>query len=148
MKRLLFTVVLPLSIISFALITKWWYALPADAPGTIYYGFPFPFVANGWHTSMSLQIFVAEFVLDFLLYFLICFFMVYCIQNYLLEIKPSKIRTIVLWSLATIIIVGALFIASSPDHLIYLRRTDTMEIKESGIKFLWQQVPQLSNEAR
>jgi cytosine/uracil/thiamine/allantoin permease len=55
---------------------------------------------------MSLQIFVAEFALDFLLYFLICFFVVYCIQNYLLEIKPFKIRTIVLWSLATIIIVG------------------------------------------
>jgi ABC-type uncharacterized transport system permease subunit len=91
---------------------------------------------------------VAEFVLDFLLYFFIWFILVYCIQKYLLEIKPSKIRAIVLWSLATIIIVGALFIASSPDHLIYLRRTNAIEIKQSGLKFLWQQVPRLSNEAR
>jgi hypothetical protein len=29
-----------------------------------------------------------------------------------------------------------------------LRRTDAIEIKESGLKFLWQQVPRLSNEAR
>jgi hypothetical protein len=148
MKRLLFSVVLPLSIISFALITKWWYALPTDAPGTIYYGFPFPFVANGWHTSMSLQIFLAEMVLDFLLYFFIWLILVYCIHNYLLEIEPSKIRTIVFWSLATIIIVAIAFIASSPDHLIYLRRPDAMEIKESGLKFLWQQPPQLSTKAK
>lgn len=55
MKQLTLKLIIPLTVISFAIFTKWWYALPADAPDTMFHGFPFPFVCEGWHSSMTLQ---------------------------------------------------------------------------------------------
>lgn len=34
MKSLIFKIVIPLTIVSFATFTKWWYASPVDAPDT------------------------------------------------------------------------------------------------------------------
>lgn len=138
MKQLTFKLILPLTVISFATITKWWYALPVDAPDTLYSGFPFPFVGDGWHTSMSLQIFVLELFADFLIYFLIWFVLVFCINQYLTKIKTYKIATIGLWTISGIIILGASFIASFPEHIFRFKRTYDMEIMESGYKFVWQ----------
>ena len=89
MKQLTLKLIIPLSVISFATLTKWWYALPVDAPGTYLTGFPFPFVCNGWHTSMSLQIFAIEFFVDFLTYFLI-WFLVFFLHQPLLEENQSN----------------------------------------------------------
>ncbi len=63
-------ILIPVTIISFAVFTKWWFTVPVDAPDTMYWGFPFAFVGEGWHTSMSLQIFVMELIADLIFYFL------------------------------------------------------------------------------
>lgn len=138
MKQLTWKLILPLSVISFATITKWWYTLPVDAPDTLYSGFPFPFVGDGWHTSMSLQIFVIELIADILIYFLIWFAVVFYINKYLTKIKTYKIVTIGLWAITGILILGASYIASSPEHIFYFKRPYNMEIMETGYKFFWQ----------
>lgn len=138
MKQLTFTLILPLTVISFGTITKWWYALPVDAPDTLYSGFPFPFVGDGWHTSMSLQIFVLELVADFFIYFLFWFVLVFSINKYWIKIKPFKIAIIGLWTISGIIILGATFMASFPENVFHFKRTYDMEIMESGYKFVWQ----------
>ena len=138
MKQLTFKLILPLTVISFAIITKWWYALPIDAPDTLYSGFPFPFIGDGWHTSMSLQIFVLELFSDFFIYFLIWFGLVFCINKYLTKIKIHKIATVGLWTISGIIILGASYIASFPENIFHFKRTYGMEIMESGYKFVWQ----------
>jgi hypothetical protein len=79
--------VLPLTVISFGTITKWWYALPVDAPDTMFTGFPFAYACPGWHTSMSLQIFVTEFIIDFLTYFLLWFVLIFCIDHFVTKVK-------------------------------------------------------------
>ena len=140
MKKLIFKLLFPLTIISFATITKWWYALPADGPDTLYSGFPFPFVADGWHTSMSLQIFVLELFADFFTYFLIWFGLVFCINKYLAKIKIYKIMTIGLWTISGIIILSASYVASFSENIFYFKRTYDMEIMESGYKFNWQNI--------
>ena len=63
------TLILPLSIISLTIFTKWWYILPVDAPDSMMYGFPIPYSCNGWHTSLSYQIFIFEFIVDLLIHF-------------------------------------------------------------------------------
>lgn len=138
MKQLTWKLILPLTIISFGTITKWWYTLPVDAPDTLYSGFPFPFVGDGWHTSMSLQIFVIELIADILIYFLIWFAIVFCINKYLTKIKTYKIVTIGLWTISGIIIIGASYIASFPENIFHFKRPYDMEIMETGYKFLWQ----------
>ena len=129
---------MPLTIISFGTFTKWWYTLPVDAPDTLYSGFPFPFVGDGWHTSMSLQFFVIELIADIFIYFLICFSIVFGINKYLIKIKTHKIVTIGLWTISGIIIFSAAFIASFPEHVFYFNRPYDMEIMETGYKFFWQ----------
>jgi hypothetical protein len=138
MKQLTFKLILPLSVISFATLTKWCYALPVDAPGTFFTGFPFPFVCKGWHTSMSLQIFAIEFFVDFLTYFLIWFLVIFCISRFWRKITPTKRVTILLWSIAGLIISGASLIAVNPDNLVYMKRPFNMEVKSSGFQFVWE----------
>jgi hypothetical protein len=138
MKQLTFNLVLPLTVISFATITKWWYALPVDAPDTLFAGFPFPFVCDGWHTSMALQIFVTEFIADFLIYFLFWFIVILCIDRLWTRIKMNKIVTIALWTLAGFVLGGATLIASNPDNLFYVKRPFDMDVMETGYKFMWQ----------
>jgi hypothetical protein len=138
MKQLTFKLILPLTVISFATITKWWYALPVDAPDTLYSGFPFPFVGDGWHTSMSLQIFVLELFANFFIYFLFWFLVVFCVNKYLTRIRTYKIVTIALWTISGLIILGASYIASFPEHIFHFKRPYDMEIMDTGYKFIWQ----------
>jgi hypothetical protein len=138
MKQLTWKLIIPLTVISFGTITKWWYTLPVDAPDTLYCGFPFPFVGDGWHTSMSLQIFVIELIADILVYYLIWFVIVFCINKYLTKIKTYKIVTIGLWTISGIIILGASYIASFPENIFHIKRPYDMEIMQTGYKFVWQ----------
>lgn len=112
--------------------------MPFDAPDTLYSGFPFPFVGDGWHTSMSLQIFVLELFADFLIYFLFWFTVIFCVNKYLTKIRTHKIVTIGLWSISGLIILGASYIASFPEHVFHFKRPYEMEVMETGYKFFWQ----------
>lgn len=138
MKQLTWKLILPFTVISFGTITKWWYALPVDAPDTLYSGFPFPFVGDGWHTSMSLKIFVLELFADFLIYFLFWFTVIFCVNKFWTKIKTNKIVTIGLWTISGLIIIGASYIASFPEHIFYTKRPYDMEIMETGFKFVWE----------
>lgn len=139
MKQLTLKIIIPLTVISFATITKWWYAIPVDAPDTLFAGFPFPFVCDGWHTSMSLQIFATELFADLLTYFLFWCLIIFCIDRFGIKIKTNKIVTIVLWTLTAIVVSGATLIASNPDNLFYVKRPFDIEIMETGYKFVLQQ---------
>jgi hypothetical protein len=140
MKYLIFKIVLPLTIISFAVVNKWWYALPIDGPDNLYYGFPLPFVGAGWHTSMSLQLFIIEFIADFLVYFLFWMLLIYSINRFTFKIKPLKIIRILLLTPAIIITLLSILIAADSNNLFFLKRPYEMEIMDSGYKFIWQEM--------
>lgn len=139
MKQLTGKLILPLAIISFGTITKWWYALPVDAPDTLYHGFPFPFVGEGWRTSMSLQIFILELFLDFFIYFLFWFLVIFCISKYLINIKTFKTLTIGLWTISVIVILGASKIVGISENDFYFKRPYDIKTMETGYKFIWQE---------
>ncbi len=138
MKQLTIKLIIPLTIISFAIITKWWYALPVDAPDTMFSGFPFPFVCQGWHTSLSLQIFMTELIIDLLTYFTFWFILVFCSNRFLTKINSHKIVTIVLWTLTGIVISFSGLSLINPDNLFFLKRPFAIEIMDTGYTFIWQ----------
>jgi hypothetical protein len=140
MKQLIFKLIVPLTIISFGTITKWWFALPVDAPHTFYTGFPFPYVCDGWHTSMSLQVFFLEFFADFFVYFFSWLTIVYCFEKYVAKIRINKIITFLLWGLSALIILFTAMILRSGDHVYMLYRNHEMEIIDSGFKFSFQYI--------
>jgi hypothetical protein len=139
MKNLAFKLAFPLSVISFAVITKWWYAMPVDAPETMFTGFPLAYSCRGWHTSLSLQVFVIEFLIDFLFYFLCWLIVLYVIDRFVRKLKANRIMTISLWSLSGIIICLAIWIAANKDNLFYFKRPFDMRVLETGCQFLWHQ---------
>jgi hypothetical protein len=141
MKQLTLKLVFPLTVISLVVFTKWWYTLPVDAPDTILTGFPLPFMGAGWHTSLSLQIFVGEFFLDLLVYFLFWFIVIYCVNRFWTTIRVHRILAILLLSLTGLIVAGSAFIASNSDNVYYLKRPWDMEIKKTGYMFIWQDQP-------
>ncbi len=81
MKALTFKIVVPLTVISFTLFTKWWSALPIDAPETTFIGFPFAYTGRGWHTSLSHQVFVVELIADITIYFSFWLLLIFCFDR-------------------------------------------------------------------
>jgi hypothetical protein len=136
-RQLIWRFILPLTIVSFGTITKWWYVLPADAPDTMMVGFPLAFAGDGWFTSMSLQIFVLELVFDFFTYFLFWFLLIVFINGWMVKIKNAKILTGILWILSTIIFVIVIWISSVQEQVFKMKRDWDMRIMVTGYKLTW-----------
>lgn len=138
MKNLLWKLVFPLTIISFASITKWWFVLPVDAPDTMMTGFPLPYVCPGWHTSMSLQIFMVELVIDLVVYFSFWLACVYGINRYLMQLRIHWLLATLNLSIAGVIILAAVFIGSMENNLYFIKRPFDIEVLDTGYRFIWQ----------
>jgi hypothetical protein len=147
MKQLIIKLVLPLAIIAFALVTKWWYVLPDDAPDSMLLGFPLAFVGDGWFTSMSLQIFVVEFIIDYLCYFLLCFSIVFIVNKYIIKIKITKILVSTIWSLAILLVCAWLMIFCVTEKQFKVTRDWKMQVLDGGFTFTItnKSRPELSN---
>ena len=136
-KQLTWQLILPLTIVSFGTVTKWWYVLPVDAPDTMMIGFPLAFVSDGWHTSMSLQIFIFEFVFDFLIYFLFWLLLIIFIDRYLKRIRIARMLTGILWALSTVIFAVSIWIASFPEQIFAMKRDWDRQVMVTGYKLTW-----------
>lgn len=82
MKTLTLKLVLPLTIILFFGINKWWYVDVIDGTDEIMYGFPFIYTCRAFHTSLASQYFILEYIADLLFYFLIIWLLVFVLHKY------------------------------------------------------------------
>jgi len=137
-KKLIWNIVLPLTIIAFSIFTKWWYVIPNDAPDTMMIGFPLIWMSEGWHTSLSLQIFVGELIVNLVFYFLVLYFLFFAINRFFAEIKVSKFITIIMYSIVGLICFGAIWIGTMPEHIYKAKRDFDIEILDSGYHFIWE----------
>lgn len=123
------------------LVTKWWFALPVDGPDKIYWGFPFAFMGEGFHTSMSFQFFLTEFILDFgvyLSFWLVLFFLVsLCVH----KINIPKITVKIVWFLSLILIAIFSMMLSFSNPVFKAKRDYNWHLMKTGTVFLWQTTP-------
>jgi hypothetical protein len=141
MKRLAFQSA-PLTVITMTFFTKWWLVFPVDGANTAMLGFPFPFIADGWHTSLSYQIFIVEFLSDFFIELLLWTLILFLTNKYLFTVKIPKLLNIIIWGLGIIISGLAVSIASMPDQIIRLKRDwEIQTVQNSEYKFIWEQQP-------
>lgn len=138
MKQLLWKIVLPITIITFSIFTKWWYVLPVDGPDTVMSGFPLIWLSDGWHTSLSLQIFVTELIVNLLVYFLFWSVLIFSINRHIIVIKIPKMVTILLLTVTGLIVIGAIWIGTMPEHIYKTKRDFDIEVLTTGYKFMWQ----------
>jgi hypothetical protein len=146
-KDLIRKLVLPLTFISFALWTKWWmvYALPVDAPDIIMVGFPLTYAGDGWHTSLSLQIFFLELFIDLLTYFLFWLAVTLLVDRFVVKIRVNKFFSIAFNSIALVCVFGLILVGARLESRFYFMRPYDIEVLDSGYKFYWDGNPRPSN---
>lgn len=137
MKQLTWKLVLPLTIISFGTVTKWWDVKVDDYSETMI-GFPFPFVCVGWHTSLSLQIFVLEFIADVFVYFGFWFSVTLIATKCLKSFQVSKTTTIVLLTTTGLFMTVLILFGINPDNIYSTTRPFDIEIIKTGYAFMWE----------
>ncbi|MDT0558324.1 hypothetical protein RM697_06690 [Ichthyenterobacterium sp. W332] len=131
-------IVIPLSIICFTIFNKWWYVVPVDAPKSFMYGFPLISVSEGWHTSMSLQIFLLEYFINYLLFFVVTLLLTFYFDRFIMEIRFSRVWIVPLYFISVIIIVLNIYVASMTENIIKVKRDFEIEIQKTGFNFIWQ----------
>lgn len=138
MRVLLWQLIVPITIILFVSFSKWWLVLPVDAPDTMMKGFPLPYEAEAWHTSLAKQFFMMEFTLDVLFYFAAIALIVYAVH------KLTQLRTVhwVVWvplQLAAMVCSLTLTIQfSMPNSLYYIKKDFGYEVVSSGWYLTWK----------
>ena len=133
--------IFPNTILSMLLLTKWWLALPVDGPDKLYWGFPLPFLGQGFHTSMSFQFFVLEFLADLFVYgavWAVLFFVAYKIAP--VWRMPKQVVGM-LWTLASLAVIGFVLLISSSHPVFHLKRPYEWQLLDSGSVFIWQNTP-------
>ncbi|MEM6767641.1 MAG: hypothetical protein AAF655_22070 [Bacteroidota bacterium] len=138
MKQLIWRLVIPLTIISFFLVTKCWFVAVEDAPDSWMYGFPFPYLCEGWHTSLSLQVFLKELFMDLGIYVLFWTATVFLVNKFLGIPPMPRPFTIILWVISGVILFAVIWVASMPEHIFLIQREFDCEVIASGFKFPWQ----------
>ena len=137
MKQLTWKLVLPLTIITFGTVTKGWDVIVDDYSETLK-GFPFPFVSPGWHTSLSLQIFILELLTDIFVYFALWFSVTLIVFKSVKSFHVSKTATVILLTTSGLVMTGLIIFAINPDNIYSATRPFDIHVKETRFQFIWQ----------
>jgi hypothetical protein len=121
------------------------YALPVDAPDIIMVGFPLAYAGDGWHTSMSLQIFFLELFVDLVVYFLFWFAVIWIVDRFVVRIKINRTVTIVLLAVTGLISLGLIKIGADSTNVYFVKRPYDIDVLASGYKFIWDGNPRPGN---
>ena len=135
MKKLIWKIVLPLTLILISTITMWRYVLIVDGVDEILTGFPLPYICPGWHTSLSYQIFISEFIIDFFIYFAFSFLIVFLVNRFIWKIRTNKKIVIALYIISGFLIADPIFLLGLNDHVFKFKSDFDSKTLETGIKF-------------
>jgi hypothetical protein len=141
MRALTIKLILPLTIISFGLFTKWWYALPLDGVDKLFWGFPFAYMGEGFHTSSSIQFFFLEFFADLCIYFLCWLMLFWAFKKIMTNKKIIRICSRIAWTLAILFIAGGALLLRISYPIFHIKRPYEWQVMTSGYVFIWQQTP-------
>ena len=141
MKKTLFTIIAPIIIISMLIFTKWWYVLPVDGPDVLFWGFPFAFIGEGFHTSMSFQLFLVDLFIDTLCYTIFWLIVFLIIKKKWPTFTISNWMYRIVWALAIVLVLSSCFIVSISNPIFKSKRNYDWQIMTSGYKFIWQSTP-------
>lgn len=126
---------LALTILSFFLITKWWYVLVVDGTDEIMYGFPFIYTCRCFHTSLCSQYFILELCSDFLIYFIFWIIINFLFTKYVYSFSVNKWIRRVLFITCGFILAFQIFMNTVDENTYALYRSFHQTYLTSGIDF-------------
>lgn len=134
-KKIYLSFIFPLTIIIFILFTKWWIVDVVDGTDGVMYGFPFIYKSPTFASSMAEEYFITELIIDFIIYLGIITMIIYSINRFIYKFKFRKIVSVFLIISSTLLLSLELLLALWPDNMISLKRDYEIKIKETGLKF-------------
>ena len=123
---------LPLTLISFGIITKWSYGIAVDAKDVFFYGFPMIYKCEGFHTSLSTQYFLTEMTINLLTYFVL-WLIITLVLNRIWKINIPKLIAKIFWIGFGILFLGFLYLSNDLDDRYKLKRNFDVKLFDSGI---------------
>jgi hypothetical protein len=132
MKKLIFRLTLPLTLISFGIITKWSYGIAIDAKDVFFYGFPMIYKCEGFHTSMSTQYFLTEMTINLLTYFVFWLIITF-VLNRIWKINIPKRIGKIFWIGFGILFLAFAYMSNELDDRYLIKRDFDVKIFDSGI---------------
>ncbi|MBU2927149.1 hypothetical protein [Winogradskyella psychrotolerans] len=132
MKKLIFQFTLPLTLISFGIITKWSYGIVIDDKEVFFYGFPMIYKCEGFHTSLSTQYFLTEMVINLCTYFLF-WLVITLLLNRIWKINIPKLFTKIFWISYTALFLGFIYMTNVLEDRYSYHRDFEIDIFHSGI---------------
>ena len=131
MKKLLFRLTLPLTIVSFITLTKWWHGIVEDGKDVYFYGFPLIHKCEGFHTSLSTQYFLSEMTLNLLIYFIFWLILTFILNQYWKINIPKRLSNM-FWIGIGILFLGFIYLSHNLDDRYLQKRNFEVEILDSG----------------
>lgn len=132
MRKKIFRLTLPLTLISFGVITEWSYGNIVDGTDEFFYGFPLIYKCDGFHTSLSTQFFLTEMVINLLTYFA-SWLIVTLIINRFWNIDIPKLVSKMFWIGFGVLFLGFLYLSNDLDDRYKIKRDFDVKIFDSGI---------------
>ena len=131
MRKLIFRLTLPLTLISFGIITKWSYGIAIDTKDVFFYGFPMIYKCEGFHTSLSTRYFLTEMTINLLTYF-VFWLIVTLVLNRIWKINIPKRIAKIFWIGFGILFSGFVYLSNDLDDRYLIKREFEVEIFDSG----------------
>ncbi|MEP1490395.1 MAG: hypothetical protein ABJK28_18390 [Algibacter sp.] len=132
MKKLIFRLTFPLTLISFGIITKWSYGIVINGTDEFLYGFPLIYKCDGFHTSLSTQYFLTEMIVNLLTYF--AFWLILTlILNRIWTINIPKRISKIFWVGYSVLFLGFIYLSNDLDDQYLTKRDFEIKIFDSGI---------------
>lgn len=131
MRQLIFRFTLPLTLVLFGLITKWWYGIAIDAKDVFFYGFPLIYKCEGFHTSMSTQYFLFEMSINLITYFGFCLIITLIINRFW-KINISKKIAKIFWIGFGVVFAGIVFLSIELNDVYLIKRNFNVKIFDNG----------------
>ncbi|WP_298151394.1 hypothetical protein [Flavobacterium sp.] len=125
----------PITLIAFAVFTKWWLVDVVDGTDGLMYGFPFIYRAPAFYTSMAEEYFMDALAADFIMYFGIITGIIYSVNRWVSAITVKKGFSVVLFVIALLLIGFRTAFTLMPENRFSLTRDYDIVIRQTGMEF-------------
>jgi hypothetical protein len=141
MKPLILRLILPLSLIFFILITKWWF-VETELPINYLYGFPLPYTAACVGGNGCVQYFIIPLAIDIAVYFLALLLVTWLVHRF----NPLRIpRAIgyILWAINVLYYIPSVAYKNmnASTEFYTQREFRVFRTLETGFIFVWEDDP-------
>jgi len=133
--KFILSVALPITILTFALISCWRFGIVIDGTSEFFYGYPFIHKCRVFHTSLSTQYFIKEALVNFIIYFAIITSILKILDKRI-KIEFSKKITRIFWIGFAICGLGFLFLSNQLNDMYLIQRDFEIVEFDKGISIL------------